>query len=81
MSITVELDLPQGVAEKAEAEGLLRSEVLSGLVERELGRRKARAGFAGQLRQLHSVTGDEMSPGELQAEINAVRAGRRESGR
>ena len=81
MSITVELDLSQAVAERAKAEGLVRSEVLSGLVERELGRRKARANFGEQFVQLHSVTGDEMSPGELQAEIQAVRASRREGGR
>lgn len=77
MSITVELDLPQAVADKAKAEGLLRGDVLAGLVERELGRRKAREGFGVMLKQLRSVTGDELSPEEVQAEIDAVRAGRK----
>lgn len=81
MSITVELNLPQAVADKAKAEGLLRSDVLSGLVERELGRRQARASFREQLKQRHSVAGDEMGSAELQAEIKAVRASRREGGR
>jgi hypothetical protein len=81
MSITVELDLTQAVADKAKAEGLLRSEVLSGLVERELVRRRVRANFGSLLKQLHTVTGDEMTPEEVQAEIDAVRAKRREGGR
>ena len=79
MSITVELDLPQAVAEKAKAEGLLRGEVLSGLVERELVRRKARENFGTMLKKLRSVTGDELTPEEIQMEINAMRAQRRES--
>jgi hypothetical protein len=81
MSITVELDLPQAVAEEAKAEGLLRAEVLSGLVERELARRKARENFGAALQQAHSATGDELTPEEIQAEINAVRAQRRAGGR
>jgi hypothetical protein len=76
MSITVELDLPPADAERAKAEGLLQSEALSGLVKRELDRRKARANFGTTLDQLHSVKGDEMTAEEVEAEIKAARSER-----
>jgi hypothetical protein len=76
MSITVELDLPQADAERARAVGLLQSEVLSSLVQRELGRLKARENFGAALQQLHSVDSDEMTPAEIRAEIDAVRSER-----
>ncbi|MBI4660602.1 MAG: hypothetical protein HY735_17330 [Verrucomicrobia bacterium] len=84
MSITIELDLPEDLAAKARAKGLLQSEVLSELLERELKRRQACEDFGALLKQLHSVTGDEMTQEEIQAEIDAVRAerrARREGGR
>jgi len=77
MSITVQLDLPEAVVEKARAKGLLQSEVLSELLERELKRRRACEDFGVMLKQLHSVTGDEMTEEEIQVEIDAVRAARR----
>ena len=76
MNTTVELDLPQAIAEKAKAAGLLCGEVLSGLVERELVRHQARENFGAMLKQLRSVTGDELTPEEIQTEINAVRSQR-----
>ena len=84
MSITVQLDLPEAVLEKARAKGLLESGVLSELLEQELKRRSACEEFGVLLKQLHSVTGDEMTEEEIQAEVDAVRAerrARREGGR
>jgi hypothetical protein len=84
MSITIQLDLPEAVLEEARAKGLLRSEVLLELLERELKRRQACEDFGAMLKQLHSVTGDEMTEEEIQAEVDAVRAerrARREGGR
>jgi hypothetical protein len=84
MSITIQLDLPEAVAERARAKGLLTSDALSDLLERELKRRQACDDFGVMLKQLHSVTGDEMTQEEIQAEIDAVRAerrARREGGR
>ena len=77
MSITVELDLPDALAKEAKAKGLLQSDVMTGLLERELKRRRACEDFGVMLKQLHSVTGDEMTEEEIQAEIDAVRAERR----
>lgn len=77
MSITVQLDLPEAVVVKARAQGLLESDVLSALLEREFKRRQACQDFGGMLKQLHSVTGDEMTMEEIQGEVDAVRAERR----
>jgi hypothetical protein len=84
MSITVQLDLPETVLEQARAKGLLRSEALLELLERELKRRQACEDFGTMLKQLRSVTGDEMTEEEIQVEVDAVRAerrARREGGR
>lgn len=84
MSITVQLDLPDALAEEAEAKGLLRSDAVARLLEQELTRRRACDDFGALLKQLHSVTGDAMTEAEVQAEIDAVKAergARRESGR
>ncbi len=81
MSITVQLDLPEAVVEKARAKGLLESVVLSELLEQELKRRQACEEFGVMLKQLHTVTGDEMTEDEIHVEIDAVRIERRESGR
>ncbi len=83
MSITIQLDLPEAVVQEARAKGLLRSDVVTVLLERELKRRRACEDFGAMLKQLHSVTGDEMTEEEIQAEVDAVRAERRvrETGR
>ncbi len=77
MSITVQLDLPEGILNEAKAKGLLQSAALSGLLEREMARQKACEDFGAVLKQLHSVSGDEMTEEEIQAEVDAVRAKRR----
>ena len=77
MSITVQLDLPEALAEEAKAKGLLQCDAMTEMLERELKRRRACDDFGAMLKQLHSVTGDEMTEEEVQAEIDAVRAERR----
>jgi len=84
MSITIQLDLPEALAKEAQAKGLLQSDVMTELLQRELKRRQACEDFGAMLKQLHSVTGDEMTEEEIQAEIDAVKAerrARREGGR
>lgn len=77
MSITIHLNLPEALAKEAQAKGLLQGDVMTELLERELKRRRACEDFGAMLKQLHSVTGDEMTEEEIQAEIDAVRAERR----
>lgn len=50
------------------AKGSLQSGTMTELLERELKRRRAGDDFGAMLQQLHSVTGDEMTEEEIQAE-------------
>jgi hypothetical protein len=83
MSITIRLDLPEEVVEKARAAGLLESSSLSNLLSTELQRRKAATELDNVLDEIRSQPGEPMSMDEIQAEVDAVRSARRarEAGR
>ena len=77
MSITVQLDLPEGLVNEAKASGLLESRSLSDLLSTELRRRKAAAELDHVLETIRSQPGEPMSTEDIQAEIDAVRAAKR----
>jgi len=77
MSITVQLDLPEEVANEARETGLLEPGRLEELLNEELRRARARQELGQMLKELHSLPGEPMSYEEIQTEIDAVRAERR----
>jgi hypothetical protein len=78
MSVTIELDLPDALVKEAKASGLLESRRLGEMLNEELRRERARKDLGRMLNELHSLPGEPMSPEEIQAEIDAVRAQRRQ---
>jgi len=84
MSITIKLDLPEALAEKARAEGLLQGPRLAALLEEEVERAKQSRELIALLDGIRAQPGERMSLEEIQAEVDAVRAearSRRETGR
>ena len=85
MSITIQLDLPDALAAKARAKGLLDSAKVCRLIERELELEEPLHAYRQMVDQMRAYPDDEpMTMDEIQAEVNAVRAERRqrlESGR
>ena len=85
MSITIKLDLPADVAAKARAKGLLEPASVSRLIERELDLEEPLRAYREMVEQMRAYPDNEpMTMDEIQAEVNAVRAERRqrrESGR
>jgi hypothetical protein len=77
MSVTVELDLPDALVREARSKGLFQSGQISDLVSEELNRRKAGEELEKILRTIRAQPGEPMTPEEIQAEIDAVRAERR----
>ena len=78
MSVTIQLDLPEALVKEAKANGLLESRRLGELLNEELRRERARKDLGRMLKDLHSLPGEPMSPDEIQAEIDAVKAQRRQ---
>jgi hypothetical protein len=84
MSITVQLDLPEALAEKARAAGLLQERRLTAMIEEAVERDKQAREFITLLDQIRAQPVEPMSMEEIQAEVDAVRAearSRRETGR
>jgi hypothetical protein len=82
MSITIQLDLPEDVAAKARAKGLLDPAHLSQLIARELAGGDDRRDFFQMARDLRSLPGEPMTMDEIQQIVDEVRAERatREAG-
>lgn len=76
MSITIELDLPEEVAAKARAKGLLNPAQLSELIAREVGEDGDQRDFFQMARDLRSLPGEPMSTEEIQRIVDQVRAER-----
>jgi len=76
VSITVQLDLPESVAAKARAKGLLEPQNLRRLIEREVEAEGARRDFFEMVRGLRAVPGEPMTMQEIQAEVDAARTER-----
>ena len=85
MSVTIQLDLPEELAARAKAKGLLEPASVSRLIERELDLQEPLREYLEMVAQMRAYPDDEpMTMDEIQAEVNAVRAERRqrlESGR
>ena len=81
MSITVQLDLPESLAAKARARGLLDPQTLTRLIEREAAEDDPRD-FFQMARDLRSLPGEPMTMDEIQRIVDEVRAERaaREAG-
>lgn len=77
MSITIELDLPESVAEKARAAGLLDPKRVASLIARELSSESDPRSFFEIIREIRAQPGEPMTLEEIQAEVDAVRAERR----
>ena len=77
MSITVQLDLPEELAEKARAAGLLDPKRVASLIARELSAESDQRSFFERVRQIRAQPGQPMTMEEIHAEVDAVRAERR----
>jgi hypothetical protein len=82
VSITIQLDLPEDVAAKARAQGLLDPAHLSQLIARELAGGEHRCDFFQMAREIRSQPGESMTMDEIQKIVDDVRAERatREAG-
>jgi hypothetical protein len=83
MSITVQLDLPEALAAKARAKGLLNPAHLAELIARELAEDEDTRDFFQMARDIRSLPGEPMTMDEIQQIVDEVRAERaaREAGR
>ena len=78
MSITVQLDLPEALAERARAKGLLEPDNVRRLIQRELDLEEPMEDFRRMVEEMRSYPDDEpMTLDEIQVEVDAVRAERR----
>lgn len=73
---TVEITLPDQLAEEARRAGLLTQDAIERLM-REAIRRRALDELKAAKARMAAVEGTEMTPEEIQAEIKAARAERR----
>lgn len=77
VDIEIKLTLPDNLAREAEARGLLTPQALQQLIDAEVERRRALDRLFTTLDQLAEVDLPPMSTEELNAEIKAARAERR----
>jgi hypothetical protein len=77
MSITVQVDLPDSVAAEAKARGLFEPQRMADMIARELAGSDPRT-FFEIVREIQENSGMAMSADEVQAEVEAVRASRRQ---
>lgn len=84
MSITVQLDLPEALAEQARAKGLLEPGKLAELIKREMVSASALKNYLEMVETMRAYPDEPMTMDEIQVEVDAVRTerrARRESGR
>jgi len=77
VSITVQLDLPEEIAKKARAAGLLDPKRVATLIARELNSGADERSFFKMVREIRAQAGEPMTMEEIQAEVDAVRAEKR----
>jgi hypothetical protein len=77
MSVTVQLDLPEGLARQAREMGLLESPRLADLVADEVRRRVAGQRLTKALNEIREAPGESLTMDEINSEIKASRAKRR----
>jgi hypothetical protein len=73
MSITIQLDLPEELATKAQAAGLLEPARVTNLIERELQSVEDKRSFFEILREIRAQSGEPMSEEEIVAEVKSAR--------
>jgi hypothetical protein len=78
MSITVQLDLPDEVIAQARTLGLLDNKRMAEMLTEELRRRRAGQELKKILEEIRSAPGEPMTMEEINAEIKAARAERRD---
>jgi hypothetical protein len=77
MSVTIQLDLPEGLIQQARQMGLLENRRVAELLAEEVRRRSAGQGLRMALDQIRSAPGEPLTTDEIDAEIKAARAERR----
>jgi len=77
MSITVQLDLPEDVAARARAKGLLEPQKLARLIQSEVVSDTALKHYREMVESMRAYPDEPMTMDEIQAEVKAVRAERR----
>ncbi len=74
----IQIDLPEATAKAAREEGLLTPAALEQLLVEAIRRRQAGRSLLGLARQVQEAGIPEMSMDEINAEVKAVRAERRQ---
>jgi hypothetical protein len=77
MSVTIKLDLPEGLFEQARQMGLLDNQRVADLVADEVRRRNTGKELKKVLDEIRSAPGEPLTMDEIGAEIKAARADRR----
>ena len=77
MSVTVELDLPEGLIRQARQMGLLDNRRVAEMLADEVRRRNAGQALKKVPDEIRSVPGEPLTMGEMGVEIKAARAERR----
>jgi hypothetical protein len=83
MSVTIQLDLPEGILEQARQMGLLENGRVAELLADEVRRRNAGRELKKVLDEIRSAPGEPLTMDEINPEIKAARVERRtrEAGR
>jgi hypothetical protein len=76
MSVTIQLDLPEGLVQQARLMGLLENQRMGELLAEEVRRRNAGQELKKVLDDVRSAPGESLTVDEINAEIKAARAGR-----
>lgn len=76
MSVTIQLDLPEGLIQQARKMGLLENQRVAELLADEVRRRNAGQELKNVLDEIRSAPGGPLSMDEINAEIKAARAKR-----
>jgi hypothetical protein len=77
MSVTIELDLPDGLIQQARQMGLLDNHRVAELLADEVRRRNAGVELKKVLDTIRSAPGEPLTMDEIDAEIKAARSERR----
>ena len=77
MSVTIQLDLPEGLIQQARKMGLLENQRVAEMLADEVRRRNAGGELKNVLDEIRSAPGAPLSMDEINAEIKAARAKRR----
>ena len=77
MSVTIELDLPEGLIQQARQMGLLDNARVAELLTDEVRRRNAGQELKKVLDEIRSVPGEPLTMDEIGCEIKALRSERR----